>query len=89
MRKFKSSPELKPYVVNVLERRGIIYLLRPDGIIADTSSTQFHKAVLRAKCEKRNHDEQIATDTTYFIEKAESISSLRCENPEWLYFIEF
>lgn len=70
---FNISKGLKPYLENVLSRNDIRYMFRgPEKIIVPLSGTQFHKMVIRAKCEKLNDEEHLSEEETYFVPKIES-----------------
>ena len=89
MKKFKSAnEELRPFILNVLNRKKIAYIERPDSIKADCSGMEFHRSVTRARCEKRNREEQLPPDTTYYVKKIESEESVREYNSEYIRFIE-
>lgn len=90
MRIFKVSPELKEYILKILDRRKIPYFFRGENRLGlDISGNAFHKIVLRAKCEKRNFDENLDFTKTYFVKKIEHFDELKVENPDWQIFIDF
>ena len=75
-RLFKVSKELRPYLEKVLERDNVNYCYRKDKIKVPLSSNNFHKKILRAKCEKLNYEKGLSEEETYYISKAESIKEL-------------
>lgn len=71
---FSISEELKPYLENILDRNDVNYFYRgPNKINVPLSGTQFHKFVIRAKCEKLNDEEHLSEEETYFVSKLEPI----------------
>lgn len=88
MKTFKVNEDLRPYIEKVLERKKIPFLARPNTFKVGCTGRQFHLAVTRARCEKRNKEENLPYDQTYFIKKIESINQIREENSEYVRFIE-
>ena len=88
MRKFKISAELRPLIKQILDKKGISYIEKPNFIKADCSGMEYHRAVTRARCEKRNKEEQLPPDVTYYVKKIESEKSVREYNTEYIRFIE-
>jgi hypothetical protein len=88
MKNFKISDGLRPYIKKVLDKKGIAYIERDNSIKADCSGMEFHRTVTRARCEKKNQEEQLPPDTTYYVKKIESENSVREFNSEYIRFIE-
>lgn len=57
-RTFKVASDLKPYVENILLRRGVEFDSAEASIIAAISGNYFHKVIIRARCEKDDEMEQ-------------------------------
>lgn len=57
MKNFKVASDLKPYIINILKRRGVAYEEVDDSQLAvNLSGHQFHKVVIRGRCEKADFD---------------------------------
>lgn len=85
---FNISTELKPYLEDVLIRNDIFFIYRgPNKIRVEASGTQFHKMVIRAKCEKLNYDNHLDVEETYYVSKIEKIWKLY--DLGYLTFIEY
>ena len=56
-RTFKVASDLKPFVENILQRRGIEFSTTENFISAAISGEYFHKVVIRARCEKDDNDQ--------------------------------
>lgn len=86
---FKLNKDLQPYIEDLLIRAKITYVIRPNGtILCDSSGKQFHRIVTRARCLKRNSEEGLPPDTTYYIDKIENKEVLQLDNPEYVRFIK-
>ena len=90
MKSFNVGESLRPFIEKILSRRNIAYIFHDgaDVIKVDCSGAQFHKAVIRARCEKRSEEERLPLDTTYYLPKKEKPEVLRTENREWIRFLE-
>ena len=85
---FNISTELKPYLEDVLIRNDIFFIYRgPNKIRVEASGAQFHKMVIRAKCEKLNYDNHLDVEETYYVSKIEKIWKLY--DLGYLTFIEY
>lgn len=59
MKTFKVSKTLESYVINILKRRAINYVLNDNGTIdAEISGQKFHKIIVRAKMEKMTDEKK-------------------------------
>lgn len=57
-KKFKVASDLLQFVTVILNRRGIPFAVTDDGCIeTDLSGHQFHKVVVRARCEKTDYEQ--------------------------------
>lgn len=88
MKRFKIGAELRPFIKTILDKKGISYIERDNFIKADCSGMEFHRTVTRARCEKRNQEENLPPDTTYYISKIETENAVREYNSEYIRFIE-
>lgn len=80
-RVFKARKELRPYIEVVLRRRGFdVYVTfeEIDGICTNASGQQFHKAVIRAMCEKKTRERGLRPGTT-FIHLSENPEKIMAE----------
>lgn len=77
MKKYLVSPELKPYLRRIMDRRSIDYSFQNDGgknyCNIYMSSNSFHKLIKRAACEKRSKEEGVT-----FVTAEESSNPIRC-----------
>lgn len=71
-KRYTISEELKPWIEKILEDKKIFFLYRGSKISADISGRQFHKIVTRARCEKKNFEDNLPDGATYWVPKIES-----------------
>ena len=71
-----------------LQNRSIKYFFKNDKLIADLSGKEFHRIITRARCNKRNDEDNLPFDTTYYVSKIENLNSLKLEYPEYIKFLE-
>ena len=88
MKNFKISDGLRPYIKKGLDKKGITHIDRYNSIKADCSGMEFHRTVTRARCEKKNQEEQLSPDTTYYVKKIEFEKAIMEYNSEYIRFIE-
>ena len=90
MKEFKISDYLGDEIENILESRMIPYYRRSNGTIkVELSGNQFRRIVARAQCEKRNEQENLPADTSYWIPKVESRLDMAFHYPEYTKLIDF
>lgn len=59
MKKFNVNPDLLFYLENVLKRADVEYKVNDDSTVsARVSGELFHKFIIRARCEKRDYEEE-------------------------------
>jgi capsular polysaccharide biosynthesis protein len=77
MKRYLVSPELKPYLRRIMDRRSLDYNFQcadgKDYCNIYMSSNSFHKLIKRAACEKRSKEEGIT-----FVTEEESSNPIRC-----------
>lgn len=90
MKEFKISDYLGDDIEKILEHRCIAYFRRSNNTIkVDLSGNQFRRIVARAQCEKRNREENLPADSTYWIPKVESKLDMLFNYPEYKNLIDF
>lgn len=90
MKEFKISDYLGDEIENILESRMIPYYRRSNGTIkVELSGNQFRRIVARAQCEKRNKQENLPANTSYWIPKVESRLDMSFHYPEYTNLIDF
>lgn len=88
MKKFKVSEALKPELTKVLENKKISFVFVSDTELkAACSGSEFHRAVVRARCELRNKEEDLEEDTSYYLPQVESPERVRDYNPDYIRLI--
>ena len=86
-KRYKVNAELKPFLEKVLERNHISFLIRPGNVLmVEASGRNFHRMVLRARCEQQNVKEELGYNETFYIEKAEDPNKIRRTYPEYEFF---
>lgn len=77
MKRYLVSPELKPYLRRIMDRRSLDYSFQcadgKDYCNIYMSSNSFHKLIKRAACEKRSKEEGVT-----FVTEEESNNPIRC-----------
>lgn len=77
MKRYLVSPELKPYLRRIMDRRSLDYSFQcadgKDYCNIYMSSNSFHKLIKRAACEKRSKEEGVT-----FVTEEESSNPIRC-----------
>lgn len=88
MKRFNFNVELQPYIEEELQTRSVNYFYKNNKIVADLSGKEFHRIVTRARCNKKNDEDNLPLDTTYYVSKIENLNNLKLEHPEYIEFLE-
>ena len=82
-KKFKISPELKPYIRQLMARSEYHFRIKTEGdqlyLITNISGTKFHNIVQRAKCMKLSEETGIMHVTKRESENSALVMSLQNE----------
>ena len=89
------NKEIFPYLEAVMERRNMPFTQRrasdADHVcinLMSTSGKAFHRAVARAVCEKRNAEDALPSNATYWKPGVEKEQEIKAENPEFQFLID-
>ena len=92
----KVRNELLPYVEQIFERRRLPMTLRDETEegyqnvnIFRMSGKTFHRIIARAMCEKRNQEEKLCYNTTYWKPGVENQDEIKVDNPDFQFFIDY
>lgn len=90
MRIFKISDYLGDDIERILKSRGMLYLRKADHTIkVDLSGHQYRRIVARAQCEKRNREENLPENVSYWIPKVESKRDMNFFYAEYTELIDY